>query len=471
MAGEAAGRARTLVILGATGDLTQRLLLPGLGSLASASSERDAGLTDGLHILGSGRSERTDDEWRSLIQEAFATVGARGRRVRALLDRATYVAADPTDPEGLKSVLRDASDELILYFALPPAIVSRAVDALQTVGLPSGSVLVLEKPFGSDARSAASLNRRLRRLVPEERIYRVDHFLGMSTVLGVLGMRLANRLIEPTWNADAVERVEIVYDEDIGLEGRAGYYDRAGAMIDMIQSHLLQVLGIVAMEPPADLDSVDLRDAVAQALRATRVWDGVPVLPGTDRPSRRARYTAGTIAGTKYPAYAKEDGVDPARSTETLAEVAFEVDTARWAGVPFILRSGKALARPVKQIVLTYRQPRHIPSSMQGVKPPERIVIGLHEPTIQFDLALNGQDDPFSLSRHTIATRFADSPLTPYAEVLRGVLSGDETLAIRGDVAERCWRIVAPVLTAWKKDDVPLDEYRAGSTGPSGWRR
>ncbi len=193
-------------------------------------------------------------------------------------------------PTNSAQVLAAATGTPAIYFALPPAVTEKVVETLSKMKLPTGIVLALEKPFGTDLRSARALNRLLASFIPEKQVHRVDHFLGKSTVLNILGLRFANRLFEESWNASNIERVEISYDEQLGLEGRAGYYDHAGALIDMIQSHLLQVLAVVAMEPPSTLDSDDLRGAMAQVLRATRVWKG-----DVKNESRRGRYTAGTI--------------------------------------------------------------------------------------------------------------------------------------------------------------------------------
>ncbi|RFA21041.1 glucose-6-phosphate dehydrogenase [Subtercola boreus] len=459
----------TLLILGASGDLTERLLLPGLGSLIAGGVEADKELISGLRILGSGRSERSRDEWQKTVATALDAVGAKGADARQIIADADYVVADPTSKDDLAGILGGVEGALVIYFALPPAIVVKVIDTLAKVELPGGTVLALEKPFASDARSAATLNRHLLKLVPEEQIHRVDHFLGMSTVLNILGLRFVNRLVEPIWNNQNVEKVEIIYDEDLGLEGRAGYYDSSGALIDMLQSHLLQVLSIVAMEAPTRIDPVDFRAATAAVLRATSVWSGVPQLQGTDAVSRRARYTAGTVGTRKMPSYASEEGVDPSRETETLAEMVVSVDTRRWAGVPFALRSGKAIGEPVKQVVLTLKPVGFVPAGLTGAQSRERLVIGLKPETLTFELTLNGDDDPFSLERHDLTTELAPSPLTAYGEVMRGVLGSDPTLSIRGDVAEQCWRIVAPVLNAWKRGDVPLEEYAAGSQGPSSW--
>jgi len=283
-------------------------------------------------------------------------------------------------------------------------------------------------------------------------------------VLNLLGLRFANRLFEPVWNAENIERVEITYDEDLGLEGRAAYYDSAGALVDMIQSHLLQVLAVFAMEPPASIDPVDLRSVMAQVLRATEVEGGDPVAS-----SRRARYTEAEVDGETVPAYADEEGVDPDKKTETLAEVTFTVQTRRWAGVPFVLRSGKALSENRKNIVVTFKPVTALPSGLHGQAQPDRMVIDLKKHRVALDLTMNGSADPFTLEQAQLETELRGADLTPYGEVLRGILSNDPTLSVRGDVAERCWRIVEPVLDAWREDRVPLDEYPAGSTGPSSW--
>ena len=292
----------------------------------------------------------------------------------------------------------------------------------------------------------------------------MDHFLGKSTVLNLLGLRFTNRLFEPLWSADHIERVDIVFDEPLGLENRARYYDGAGALVDMIQSHLLQVLALIAMDPPASLHARDLRDRKAEALRACRVWAGDPAAA-----SRRARYTAGTIDGRQLPGYAEEPGVDPDRHTETLAEVVLEVDTWRWAGVPFRLRSGKALAQGRKEIVITFKPvPRLLPG-LTGEAEPTRLRISMGPDRLALDLNINGPDDPFGIDRVTLDADFNPGRLPAYGEVLAGVFDSDPTLSVRGDTAQECWRIVDPVLQAWRQDAVPLEEYPAGSTGPSTW--
>jgi glucose-6-phosphate 1-dehydrogenase len=448
---------QTLLVLGASGDLTARLLLPGLGRLVASGGP--AGLT----LMGSGTEDWDDDRWRKRITESFGTVDATGDRVTEVVRTARYLRADVTKAEDLRQLLGACDGPVAIFFALPPPVTARACAALAEIGLPAGTRLVLEKPFGTDTAGARSLNELLSKLVPEDQIHRVDHFLGKSTVINILGLRFANRIFEPVLNASHVASVDIVFDENLGLEGRAGYYDGAGALVDMIQSHLLQVLGLLAMDAPPSLDAREFRDRKAQLLRATRVWNDDPVAF-----SRRARYTAGEIEGRRLPAYADEAGVDPSRGTETLAEMVVAVDTWRWAGVPFRLRSGKALGDRRKEAIVTFRHAPRIPDGLKGSDQPDRLRILFGPDKLGLDLNINGPGDPFALDPVQLDADFAPGDLPPYGEVLRGVFDDDPTLSVRGDTAEHCWRIVEPVLAAWREDRVPLQDYPAGSTGPSG---
>lgn len=449
----------TLVILGASGDLSSRLLLPAVGQLLTNHPERR------FQLVGAGAEDWTDAKWRQTVRASFKTVKANGPAVEQVLKSTAYLSADVTKPAELQRIFDACEGTPALYFALPPAITARACDALSKLTLPAGLTLALEKPFGTDKRSATALNKRLATLVPEERIHRVDHFLGNSTVLNLIGLRFANSILEPVWNGDHIQSVDIVYDETLGLEGRARYYDNAGALMDMIQSHLLQVLAVFAMEPPSALDATDLRDAKATVLRATRVWGDDPAVA-----SRRARYTAGTIDGRKLPAYTDEPGVDPARDTETLAELTVEIDNWRWAGVPITLRSGKALGSKRREILVTFKPARHIPRGLTGHKEPTMLRIMLAPDAMSLELNINGPDDPHVIERVALSADFGPGLLLAYGEVLEGILDGDPSLSVRGDTAVEMWRIVAPVISAWKKGDVPLQSYRAGSAGPACWK-
>ncbi|MYR08210.1 glucose-6-phosphate dehydrogenase [Gordonia sp. SID5947] len=446
----------TLFILGATGDLTSRLLLPALGQLLSLEPDRD------VRLVGVGRREISDDQWRSRVRDAFG--GDAAPAAARLADSTTYLQADIGSAEGLRTIFGAAHGRPILYFAVPPAIAQESCQAMTGVDLPAGTMLALEKPFGTDEASAHEFNETLARLVPENQVFRVDHFLGQSVLLDLIGVRFANRVFEPVWSADHIESVLIRYDETLGLEGRAGYYDKAGAFVDMLQSHLLELLSVVAMDSPASLGERDLRDATAAALRATRVWEGDPV-----RASHRARYTAGEVDGHQLPSYTDEEGVDPSRNTETLAEATFEVRTARWAGVPFTLRSGKAIEPAVKEIALTFRPVRHLPEQFRGEAARNVLRFSFGPDTMSLRVNVHDGSHPFDLKATGLEADLGVGSPRAYSEVLSGILDGDATLAVRGDTAEQCWRIVEPILDAWRNDQVPIDEYPAGSSGPTGW--
>lgn len=448
----------TLVILGASGDLTSRLLLPALGQLLTMEPHRR------VRLRGAGMDEWDDARWRDTVREAFASAGFE--KAFAAIAETTYQRADITDADDLARLIAGAGDNVALYFAVPPAVAAAACEALADVTLPEGTVLALEKPFGIDEASARRLNATLARLVPEEQVFRIDHFLGRSTTLNMLGVRFANRVFAPVWSAEHIESVVVRFDETLGLEGRAGYYDRAGALIDMIQSHLLQVMAVLAMEPPSTLHERDFRDATAAVLRATHVWQDDPVTA-----SRRARYTAGTVGERQLPSYVDEPGVDASGDTETLAEVTCEVRNDRWRGVPFTLRSGKALAGKDGEVVVTFRPVNHVPDGLTGAAPGAVLRFSLGPDRMDLELNVNGGDDPFELERALLEADLGEGALKAYGEVLSGILDADATLAVRGDAAEQSWRIVDPVLAAWRAGDVPLDEYPAGSLGPEHWQK
>ena len=262
----------TFLLLGASGDLSGRLLLPALGQLLEQEPERRE-----IVLIGAGTEEWSQDEWQHRVHSSLTTAEIDEEVAAAILNATRYVRADVTKAEDLKGLLAAGPPAPAIYFALPPAVTVASCEALREVELPAGTVLALEKPFGTDAASAHALNRLLTQLVDEDHIQRVDHFLGRSTVLNLLGVRFANRLFEPLWNNQHIDSVTVVYDEQLTLENRARYYDRAGALADMIQSHLLQVMALIAMEPPASVDAVDLRAAKTAVLRATRPWRDDPV--------------------------------------------------------------------------------------------------------------------------------------------------------------------------------------------------
>ena len=447
---------RSLLVLGGSGDLTGRYLLPSLASLAATGA---LGADVAVHAVS---REPWDDEayrdWARARLAEFAPEVDEGARER-LVAHLGHTRGDVTAAGQLRAALDRVPGVPIVYLALPNTVFHPTLEALVEAGLPQGAQVVVEKPFGRDGADARALNEVLHRLVPESSVFRIDHFLAMQTALNLLGLRFANRLFEPVWNAGHVDRVEIVFDETLGLEGRAGYYDTAGALRDMLQNHLLQLLALVAMEPPHALDDTTLPARKADVLRAVR--------PPADmaRDTVRARYTAGMIGGRALPDYTSEDGVDPARGTETYAEFTVTVDNWRWAGVPFRLRTGKALGSDRREIAVHFKPVPHLPFG--GTQPEPGVLRMRLEPDgIALELNLNGAGDPFDLERHVLEVDLPRQELPAYGILFRELLAGDTTLSISDVEAEESWRIVEPVLTAWAAGEVPLLEYPAGSDGP-----
>jgi glucose-6-phosphate 1-dehydrogenase len=446
----------SLVILGGAGDLTGRLLLPSLAHLDEIGV-----LAGEVGVLAVSRDDWDDEayrEWARLRLTAHARDLAAERRER-LVNRLHYCRGDVTDPDDLRGALTRAPGVPVIYLALPNTVFRATLEALVEVGLPDGARVVVEKPFGRDRADARALNEVLHRLVPEGQVFRVDHFLAKQSVLNLLGLRFANRLFEPAWNAAHVERVDIVFDETLGLEGRAGYYDEAGALRDMVQNHLLQLLALVAMEPPQALDARGLAHRKADVLRAVR--------PSADvvRDSVRGRYLAGTVDGRQLPDYSAEKGVDPDRGTETYAEMTVTVENWRWAGVPFRLRTGKALRAGRREISVQFRPVPHLAFTEQDPEP-DVLRLRLSPDRISLELNLNGAGDPFDLEREVLTADLPPQELPAYGLVLREILAGDTTLSISDAEAEESWRIVEPVLAAWARGEAPLLEYPAGSDGP-----
>ncbi|MCA1780654.1 MAG: glucose-6-phosphate dehydrogenase [Dermatophilaceae bacterium] len=448
---------RTLVILGASGDLTSRLLLPGLATLLHNEPERR------VRVIGAAMEDFTQAQWTKRVRASLTGAKVEAEVRDRILGSTAYRKVNVLDAHALGELLEDLPAESVLYFALPPQVTIKACELLATMDVPKGLKLALEKPFGFDKASAAKFNRLLARIVPEAQTFRIDHFLGKSAVLNLLGLRFGNRIFEPVWNNVNISHVDIVADETLALEGRAGYYDGAGALEDMIQSHLLLIMAMVAMEEIASIDEVELRDLMAHALRATRLM-GSP-----KEASRRARYTEGKIGRRTIPSYVDEPGVDADRGTETLAEITVEIRNSRWAGVPFRLRSGKALCSDRRGIYLHFKPIAHDLGGLANTATPNVLKLGMSPETVELGVVTNGAGDMFALEDTTLAATIGDSHVRPYGEILAGILDGNPLLSVRGDITEECWRIVAPVLKAWAADEVPLQTYPAGSTGPRGW--
>jgi glucose-6-phosphate 1-dehydrogenase len=451
-----------IVIFGATGDLTARYLMPALTKLY----EEDK-LPNGIKVTGVDRREWEDGSGFQAFAldslESHARDIPAGVRQRMVDEVVEYRTADVTDAGSVLSALQPLDRPILAYLALPPAVFAPTIEALKAADLPEGSRVAIEKPFGENLESAQALNRLLHGFLPEKDIFRVDHFLAWQPFPTIMGLRFANGIFEPLWDRNYIERVEIHWEETLALEGRAGYFDHAGAFKDLIQNHLLQLLCLTAMEAPTELHRRNLRDRKVDLLRSIR-----PVTPEeAELRTIRGRYGAGAIEGRPIPAYADEEGVDPGRETETFAQVTFMIDNLRWAGVPFVLRCGKALARFRGEIAIHFKPVPHLAFQRAGQPRPNVLRLQLAPDKVSLNLNVNGPYDPFDLDQIELHAGFAPREFfSAYARVFEDLLEGNTTLFVRGDEAEEAWRVSEPILDAWRSGHVPLREYPAGSEGP-----
>ena len=449
---------RKIIVFGASGDVVSRLFLPAIVRLRESGQ-----LPKDLVIQGISRKLWNTKQFRSHVSDQFTELELSFQQSagESVLTSLTYQTADPTDTQALAKAIGKLKEPVVIYVALPPSVFLPTINSLKEIRLPEGSRIILEKPFGENLETAKKLNQILQQSFPEESIFRIDHFLGKQLVQNILGFRFANRIFEPVWNREHVKRVEIIWDETLGLEGRAGYYDHAGALMDMIQNHLLQLLSLVGMEPPLAINERDLRDRKVDVLRSVRSLS----LEEIKRQTVRARYGAGQIGKRMIPRYVDEEGVQPDRNTETLAEVTFWIDNWRWADVPFFLRSGKALANKREEISLHFRSVPH-QAFCQPSKPDQNILRLQFSPDrMSLRININGSQDRFDLEQVDLEVQLGPECLKAYGSLLIDVLNGDPTFFVRADEAEESWRIVQPILDAWKGGIVPLQEYPAGSTG------
>lgn len=445
-----------LVLFGASGDLTSRLLLPGLAHLVA-----DGSAPGDLEVLGVGREAWTTDEFRAHIADALdahaAEVPAAARA--EVVARLSYRTGDVTDAGSVREVLAGSEAPQLVYLALPPQVFEPALLSLAGAPLPDGSAVAIEKPFGSDLATARRLNEVLQEELPATQVFRIDHFLTDELVENLLALRGANQVFEPLLDATHVEQVEISWLETLALEGRAGYYDRSGALRDMIQNHLLMVLALFAMEIPTRLDQRPFRSSRAAVLYGVPSPTAEQIRIG----SVRGRYTAGVVDGRRVPSYVDEPGVDPSRDTETYAAVTLGIHSRRWAGVPFVLRSGKALASDRAEILVRFAP---VPAPAGRPTPvPNVLRIDLLEPRVQIEV--NTLASGRIPARSDLVMSMCSDRRPAYANMLLDMLNGDTRASVRGDEAEEAWRIVEPVLDAWAGDEVPLLDYPAGSHGPS----
>lgn len=435
-----AAKSINLYLLGGASDLALRLLLPGVAEyLAEYPGNK-------IQVIGSGR--HAPDDYRATIREALGSEGIAPDAALPVADNARFVAGDATEPDDLTKLLRagPVADRRILYFALPPAITLEVVEALHEVDLPEGLMLALEKPFGEDATSARKLNDELLSITGEDNIFRVDHFKAESATRNLTGLVDSNALIAAAWDNRSVAAIDIVYEEALGLEGRADFYEQTGATRDMVQSHLLQTMAQV-MTPGGGAGTADL-------LAAARVdLDTV----------RRARYTAGEVEGRQLPAYVDEEGVDPANQTETLVQLCLEVDTERWRGVPVTLRTGKAIGQGQQNITVTFHQ-----TGADMETPGARLILPFTDDVFA-ELNVPDHGDPGGRQRVTLHSDLVPSRLSPYGRVLRAIVAEDASAAVAAEGPALAWELLEPVLSAFESGQIELAEYPAGSGGPVGW--
>ena len=445
-----------MVLFGASGDLTSRLLMPAVAQLVEAEL-----LSQSFTIVGSGSRDWSSDDFRQHIAEALTQHASVAPATRdAVVRMLSFQPADVTQPTDVSRLIGDDHPDTLVYLALPPSLLPAVLPALATSTLGGSDAVAIEKPFGIDLASARHLNEILRIQLPEPTIFRIDHFLSNELVHRVIVLRFLNRVFEPVFNAVHVERVEVSWLEGLTLEGRASYYDRAGALKDMVQNHLMEVMALVLMEQPAKLGPGSHRAVRVEALRAV----ATPTAERMRRDTVRARYTAGMVGSRQVPSYVDEPGVDPSRNTETYASLTVDVDNPRWAGVPFTLRSGKALTADSAEIAIHFRPlPQYLLGQWPGVEP-NALRIGLTEPYVRLATTLNGPErtaECRELEARSTAPRF-----TAYARLIQEMLKSDPMLFIGGDEAEEAWRIIDPVMNAWSVGDVPIQEYPAGGAPP-----
>lgn len=435
----------TLIVLGGDGDLAKRLLLPGLGQFMTLAPEYE------VTLVGAGLEEPEDyqSDVRSALEGIHIPTAVPTDVVERLVSRASWVTTNATSPDDLSALLAERQGRTLLYFALSPKITKLTVDALAMAELPEDLEFVLEKPFGTDSETARALTKALHSFTDEDHITRTDHFLGMSGTINLNGLLLTNRPLEATWSNEAVESITFVFDETLGLEGRAQFYDANGAAKDMLQSHLIQVMARSLAE------TSDGAHGAAKVLAATSLAGDV------SQSVRRARYTAGDIDGKHLPDYTSEQGVDPSRGTETLVQVTLAVDTDAWRGIPVILRSGKAVGNPRKEITIRYRP--------VGDADGTTLRLTFEDDEVFMEINVTDPGHRESLQRVTFHTHLAPSRLSAYGRVVRALMHKTGATELHAESPARAWEILQPVFDAFDDDDVPLEEYPAGSSGPKGW--
>jgi glucose-6-phosphate 1-dehydrogenase len=475
--------ANTIVVFGATGDLAHRKLYPALASLAASGQ-----LPEGLTFVGVARTEMDDDDFAQTIRRSVekAAGDEAATRIAALEQtgvRFRYVVGNADDQQTyatLREVLSGAKDDsphgignCLFYLSTVPHLFVPIADGLGEAGLATEDDgfrrFVVEKPFGHDLASARDLDEDLHRWFQEQQIFRIDHYLAKETVQNIMALRFANTIFEPLWNRRYVNHVQITVSEQLGVEHRGTFYEQAGALRDIVQNHVMQVLALTAMEAPASFGADSIRDEKVKLLRSVHLL----------HPNHlqghivRGQYTAGEVDGVPVPGYREEEGVEPHSTVETYLAMRLDVDNWRWAGVPFYVRTGKRLPRRVTEVVLRYTGVPFLPlptDARDSVEPNELVLRIQPDAGIQVSFAAKVPGQEFRVRTVNLdfsyEETFGDATPEAYERVLHDALVGDATLFIRSDEVDQSWRIVQPLIDGFERAALPLAYYRAGTWGP-----
>jgi glucose-6-phosphate 1-dehydrogenase len=470
----------TLTIFGSTGDLARRKLLPALYNLA-----HEGALPERFNLIGVSRTPMPDADFQAFAREAITTFSRRetdSAVLEGLLSRLRYVGFGFDDADGyprLREVIEELDAEAgltlnrIHYLSTAPEYFGTITESLKTAGMnrhPQVDVrVIVEKPFGKDLASARALQAIVADSFRESQVFRIDHYLGKETVQNVLAFRFANFLFEPVWNRNYIDHVQITAAEDLGIGSRAGYYDSSGALRDLVQNHMLQLLTLLCMEPPASFDADKVRDEKVKVLDAIRPFRPDEVAGNTVR----GQYRAGVVAGERVPGYLEEAGVPPDSRTETYAALRLEVNNWRWAGVPIFLRTGKRLARKVTEIAVQLKPVPHMAfqgDDSEGVRPNQLILTV--QPNEGASLSLGAKVPGTRMSIRPVnmeflyGTTFLSESPEAYERLITDAMRGDATLFTRNDEVDAQWSIIDPILAAWRESGTLPAGYEAGSEGP-----
>lgn len=474
----------TIVIFGATGDLTHRKLIPALYNLAVTGD-----LPPQFKVVGFARRDKTDEVYRNELAEAnkkFSRSGSDEALWSRFAQSVFYHKSEFEDAAGYESLKqkldefdkeRGAPANRLFYLATAPEAFSVVLEQLRAAGLnkpPEGkwTRVVCEKPFGTDLASAKKLNQQVDQVFEERDTYRIDHYLGKETAQNIMVLRFANLMFEPLWNSRFIEQVQITCAENLGMEGgRGGYYDTSGALRDMVQSHLFQLLSLVAMEPPTDLGADPVRDEKVKVIRSLRKWKGVKEVSEN---VIRAQYTAGSVDGVDRPGYRQEDRVNPQSMTESYVALRLFVNTWRWQGVPFYIRMGKQLPKKATEISIHFKHPPQAPFATALQRGTRNVLVIRIQPDEGISLRMLSKLPGVQLLMQPVkmdfrySTSFGKVSSEAYERLLLDAMSGDATLFARRDEVESSWAFIDEIEHAWHADgpQPPMCEYPAGSWGP-----